>query len=430
MMLLVYQLIYPLIALAVLAHLIGSGRGRALREGWADLRERLGIPPPRTLKGLSGATTVWVHAASVGEVMAAAPLIRRILAEPDPPKILITTSTVSGRIRAGRLPGVTAALLAPIDFYPAVRAFLNRTAPKSLILVETELWPMTLRLALNRGLAVGIVNGRITPRAFRRYRWLAGFWRPLLSGFAKAAVQTLADIERFAALGVPQEALSCAGNMKYDLDPPAEKDLLEARERLEALGWKDAPIWTAGSTRRGEEKQILDAHRQAAEKLPGLRLILAPRHPERADEVAAILRERGLKFVRWSEPLPSQADPECLLVDALGALGALYPAGRAAFVGGSLVPVGGHNLLEPALAGLPVLFGPHTESAQSVAESLEKSGGGTRVTGAASLAEALSQLLGEPSRLAAAGEPALRTAKSFAGATERSFAHLKPLFRV
>ncbi len=429
MMLLVYQLIYPIIALIVLIHLIVSGRGRALRESWGDLRERLGIAPPRLFEPLKGATTLWIHAASVGEVMAAAPLIRRILAEPDAPKILMTTSTVTGRIRAGRLPGVAAALLAPIDFYPAVAAFLNRAAPKSLILVETELWPMTLRLARGRGLALGIANGRITPRAFRRYRWLAAFWKPLLGGFSKAAVQTQADIERFAALGVPEEALSAAGNMKYDLDPPPEKALLEARKRLEALGWKDSPIWTAGSTRPGEEEQILDAHRKAAEKLPGLRLILAPRHPERAEAAAAILRARGLKFVRWSEPLPSQADPECLLVDALGALGALYPAGRAAFVGGSLVPVGGHNLLEPALAGLPVLFGPHTESTQSVAEALVNSGGGIRVTGAGSLADALSRLLGEPSRLTAAGEKALRTAKSFAGATERSFEHLKPLFQ-
>lgn len=430
MMLLVYQLIYPVIALIVLIHLSVSGRGRALRESWGDLKERLGIAPPRLFEPLKGATTVWVHAASVGEVMAAAPLIRRILAEPDPPKILITTSTVTGRIRAQRLPGIAAALLAPIDFYPAVAAFLKRAAPKSLILVETELWPMTLRLALNRGLAVGIVNGRITPRAFRRYRWLTRFWKPLLSGFSKAAVQTSADIERFAALGVPKEVLSAAGNMKYDLDPPAEKDLREAKERLEALGWKDAPIWTAGSTRRGEEQQVLDAHRKAAEKLPGLRLILAPRHPERAEEAAGILRERGLKFVRWSEPLPSQADPECLLVDTLGALGALYPAGRAAFVGGSLVPVGGHNLLEPAMAGLPVLFGPHTESTPSVAEELVNSGGGTRVSDAASLAEALSRLLGDPAHAQAQGRKALRTAKSFAGATERSFEHLRPLFQL
>lgn len=423
--LLAYQLLYPVIALAVLLKLLLAGRGKALREGLPDIRQRCGLLPAAALSS-DEERTIWVHAASVGEVLAAAPLIRELAKADSPSRVLLTTSTVAGRERGARLRGVSSAFLAPMDFYPAVRAFLRRVRPASLILIETELWPMTLREAARSGVALGLANGRITARAFRRYLWIRGLMRTVLESFDRAAVQSEEDAERFESLGMPAEAVTCAGNMKYDLPSPPESDLEAARERFRKLGWTGCRTWTAGSTRRGEEALVLDAQRAAREKLPGLRLVLAPRHPERTEEVAGILRDRGVRFSLWSDPPPSKP-PECLLVDTMGVLPPLYAAADAAFVGGTLVPVGGHNILEPAILERPVLFGPHTSSLSSVAEALKDAGGGRVATDGPSLARELLAFLSDDEDLRGAGRAARAASKRFTGATRRTLEHLGPL---
>ncbi|MFH1724158.1 MAG: 3-deoxy-D-manno-octulosonic acid transferase [Elusimicrobiota bacterium] len=427
MSLLLYQIVFPLIGLMILARMLLAGRGGAIREGAPDIRQRLGLLSPEERARLGDGPVAWFHAASVGEVRAAAPLLRMLAAAADRPRILVTTSTVSGREHARKLPEVDLAVLAPMDFFPAVSAFLRRARPRSLVLIETELWPMTLWAARRRGIRLGIANGRITERAFSRYRWIRGIMARLLSGFERAAVQTGADAERYKALGLPPAATKRTGNLKYDQQLPSEEAVAKARERLAGLGWAEDPCWVAGSTRRGEEAIVLEAHKKAVREIPRLRLILAPRHPERSQEVESLLRAGGLRCVRWSQLLPFQADPECILIDALGVLGSLYPVGRAAFVGGTLVPVGGHNLLEPALAGVPVLFGPHTASVRKVAQELERSGGGRVAQDAAGLATALTDLLLNESDRRVAGTRARRAAMRFSGATERTFEHLRPL---
>lgn len=424
MSLLLYQLLFPLIALGVLGRLVLAGRSRSLRESLADLRERLGLPSEDALKGLEG-PLIWVHAASVGEMLAAAPLLRELGSLEPKPAVLVTASTRTGREKARSLPGAAAAMLAPMDFYPAVALFLSRVRPHALILIETELWPMTLALASRRGVRLGLANGRMTSRAFGRYRLGRLLFAPLMARLERAGLQTADDELRYVAMGLDPRAAAVTGNMKYDLSPPSESAIAEAGARLKAL-WGDAPRWVAGSTRPGEEEAILKAHRRAAERVPGLKLVLAPRHPERAEEVAALLKAAGLSYRLWSAS-KGAGSPECLLIDELGALGALYGAGDVAFVGGTLVPVGGHNVLEPAFLGRPVLFGPHTESVADPARALESSRGGRLVRDDSQIADALAGWLAPSEDGREAGRRAQEAARSFAGATRRTLEHLRPL---
>lgn len=431
MILWLYQALFPLVILGVLLRLVLLGRGAILREGLAELRQRLGLPSREELGALveEGRPSLWVHAASVGEVRAAEPLLRRLAAAPDAPRMVVTTSTVAGRERARAAIPEVPAVLAPMDFHPCVRAFLRRIRPAGLVLVETELWPMTLLLCRGAGIPAALVNGRVTPRAFGRYRLLGGWTRSWLEGFRTACVQTRGDADRLAALGMPASVISVEGNMKYDAQPPASERVEYASSVLGRLGWGEDPVWVAGSTRRGEEGLLLEAHALLRRAAPRARLVLAPRHPERAEEAVTELSSRGESFIRWSElesGRPPASPPGVLLLDRLGMLGPLYAAGRAAFVGGTLVPVGGHDLLEPARFSVPVLFGPHDSSVRETAEALIEAGGGRRVGTPAELASVLEDLLLRPGAALDGGAKALAVARSLSGATDRTLLSLSP----
>ena len=414
-----YQLLYPLVVLGALARVARARRWGAFREGLADAAERLGRPP---FSG-SGAPVLWVHAASVGEVTA----LRHLLTRWGHMRVVVTCMTAAGREKARALPGVSAAFLAPADFYPCVSSFLSRVRPAALICAESELWPMTLVAAAGRGLGIALVNACLSERSAARWALATGLSRRALAGVRRAAYQSEEDRARFESLGVPRAAGSVTGNTKYDLKAPPPEAVASAKERIGTL-FAGAPVWTAGSTRPGEEALVLAAHAKARERVPGLKLILAPRHPERAGELAVLLKEAGLPFVRWSELLPFSNAPEVLLVDTMGALGALYGLGAAAFVGGTLVPgSGGHNVLEPAAAGVPVLFGPHIEAVRYEARALQMRQGCIQAADAAALAEGLVGLFQDPARRKALGAAARATAESFQGATDRAFDWLLPV---
>lgn len=413
-----YQLLYPLVALAALARVAGAGRWGAFREGWTDLAERLGRPD---WKGKG--RPVWVHAASVGEVRGAAPVIARLSGRP----VVVTCSTAAGRAEARATPGVTAAFLAPADLWPCAAGFLSRVRPAALLNAESEIWPMILLLARRRKVRVALLNACLSERSGRRWLWGRSLAALALGGIERAAYQSSEDRARFEALGVPSKAGSVCGNPKHDLALPSADAVAAGAARVKEL-FGGAPCWTAGSTRPGEEELALEAHRAAAAKVPGLRLILAPRHPERSGDVAALLRRGGIPFARWSEPLPFSSSPQVLLVDAMGVLSSLYPAGLAAFVGGTLVAgSGGHNVIEPAAAGVPVLFGPHTDAVSVESAALEQAQGGRRVPDAAALAEAVVALAQDPAARATAARRAREAASSFTGAGDRVFAWLSPL---
>ena len=417
------NLLFPLGALAIVLGFLISPRRRVLLSLADELRERFGGVTADQLKALAGRPVLWVHAASAGEVAAAAILLERLKGGDKPPAVVMTCTTMTGRQKAAGLACVDLATLAPLDCWPAVSRFLGAVKPYGLILVETELWPQTIALAHARGLRIGLVNGRMTERSFIRYRMLRSCARPFLRMICRLAVQTEADAQRFSDLGVDPGSVRVVGNMKYDLLKPAAKDA-EVASRLSALGWDGAAIWVAGSTHPGEEELVLAAYRSARKKTPDLKLVLAPRHPERAAQAARTLEEAGLPFRSWSQA-PARAD--CLLLDVLGVLPLVYPFAAVSFVGGTLVPVGGHNLLEPAIAGTPVLFGPNTGHTREVARLLESAGVGFCCSDAAALSGALDDLLGDRARCLELGRQARGLAESLQGAVERTSSYLSPV---
>ncbi|HVE13189.1 MAG TPA: glycosyltransferase N-terminal domain-containing protein [Elusimicrobiota bacterium] len=418
-LLILYQLLYFPLACGVLLAMVLRGRAKSLRESPGDFAERLGLAPRRL------DSPVWLHAASVGEAIAAGALAAELKRRGLP--LVVTTTTVAGRRKALEL-GLDARL-APIDLFLAVSPFLERIQPRCLILIETELWPTTLWLLRRQGIPVGMANARMTERSFSRYRLSCGFFRPLLGAIERAAAQTEADARRLCALGLPASGVLVAGNIKNDVPPPAPEAAERARRLLDGL-WPGRPRWVAGSSWRDEEPVLVEAQRRLAKAVPGAAWVLAPRHVERAGEVAALLKKAGISFARLSELEPSSSRPaaDCLLVDRIGELPSLYAAAEAAFVGGTLNGIGGHNVLEPAQAGRPVLFGTHVHKTSGAAQALIDGGGGFFVSDAAELAAKLELFLTDSAAARSAGVKARGVAQSLAGAAARAAEHLAPLW--
>jgi 3-deoxy-D-manno-octulosonic-acid transferase len=352
---------------------------------------------------------LWLHAVSVGEVGVAATLARAL---PPQTPLLITTVTPTGQARARSLfvpdkpplgvrPAETAYL--PFDLGFAVRRFYDRFAPRALVLVEGDYWPLVLREARRRGLPVAVVNGRVGDRSFARLRRLRPLLGPLFSGVDRFGVQTGDDRDRLVTLGIPPERITVTGNLKYESPEPPRKPEIEEALRGLAGG---RPILLAGSTMAGEEEQVLAAHQAAGGGARAL-LVLAPRHPERWNEADSLLRSRGLSVVRRSA-FPATGSPEVVLLDSLGELAGLYRIAAAAFIGGTLVPTGGHNPLEPARFGVPVAAGPSMHNFREMAGQLDRAGAWRRAADARALGEIWKEWLDDP---AAAREQGARAAR-------------------
>jgi 3-deoxy-D-manno-octulosonic-acid transferase len=327
------------------------------------MSERLGSVPDEVKGRLAGRRKVWwVHAASAGEVNGLAPFLEEVAARPDAPHIVLTTTTAAGREAAKRLRPVTHACLAPVDIYPCVRRFIRSIKPERLLLTETEIWPTTILQSRRLGLRPVLVNARMTVRSRSRYGLIKPLLRPALESLHLVCAQTQPDADRFAGLGGRNVVVT--GNTKYDAGGPAEMTE-QARIQFRLLGLEGKRLFVAGSTHPVEEDAVLAAFLQARSLGAELTLVLAPRHAERAHESLQALKDAGLKPALWSKGLTPGSD--CVLVDVMGVLPSLWPRAAAGFVGGTLVKVGGHNLLEPALAGCPVLFGPHTWTLEHVA---------------------------------------------------------------
>jgi 3-deoxy-D-manno-octulosonic-acid transferase len=341
--------------------------------------------------------------------------------------VVASTMTFTGRDLLGRIRPQLPCALAPLDHPWTVEAALRRVRPSALALVETELWPSWIAAAHRRCVPVVVVSGRISDRSFPRYRRIGRWLRPILERIAAIGARSAADAERFRALGASPEKVQVTGDLK--LEPSGEPASL-AEDLKSLLG--QVPLIVAGSTHEGEESALLEV--LAAVEQAGLRasLVLAPRHPERFDATEALARRAGRAVRRRSGlELHPLAEGEVLLLDSMGELPALYARAAVAFVGGSLVPVGGHNLLEPILAGQPVLFGPHTENAREAADLALRTGAGRRVADGADLAGAAIAALRDPAswrERAEAGRQALeqhrgtaaRSAKLITSARDRS----------
>jgi 3-deoxy-D-manno-octulosonic-acid transferase len=374
------------------------------------LRERLGSLPP----GAPAGGPVWVHAVSVGEVKAARPFVRELRRrEPELP-VALSTSTPAGFETALREFPDLYVFHAPVDFAPVVRRVVRRLRPRLLVLMELEAWPSLLRVVDDAGAGLAIVNGRITASSFRNYRrWR--WWLPEFERLDLVAAQDEAIAQRFAELGVARERLHVTGNLKHELTTPPPPAAVTALGTALGLDGR-LPLFVAGSTHEGEDALALAAWR-AAGGAERCRLLLAPRHMKRVPDVERLLRREGLAVARRSAG-PASDPGAVLLLDTLGELEAVFGLASVVFLGGSLVPVGGHNVLEPAAAGRPVLVGPHLESCRLEAELLQRAGGLRVVADARELGEALSGLLADATAREAMGTAAREAAAGLRGAAE------------
>lgn len=352
--------------------------------------ERLGLSLPRL--SVRQGPTLWIHALSVGEVTSALPLVKAIRESIRPAQIVFTASTRSGKELAERLivPHADLVLFSPLDFPCAVRRYLDAIRPSCFILVETDFWPNWLRQLQRRNVPCLLVNGRISEQSFAAYRRFAFFFRPMFRRFSLLSMQTAQERDKMLALGIPAERLVCFGNLKYDLPArqAAPPDLAAAHDHH--------PVWVCGSTHPGEEELIFAAFQKiagATSCIRPLRLILAPRKIERGKELVKLARSFGLNAVLRSSG-DAGAESRVLILDTIGELAACYGFARLAFIGGSLADEGGHNPIEAAAQGVPVLFGPHMEDFAEIARDLVACGGAKTVT-AESLAETAAAILSD-----------------------------------
>jgi 3-deoxy-D-manno-octulosonic-acid transferase len=406
---LAYTLLLYLVLPLVLLRLWWRGiRAPAYRQRWA---ERLGRFAPPTRQG-----GLWVHAVSVGEVQAVAPLLRRLReARPELP-LTITTTTPTGSARVRALFGdALFHVYLPYDLSFALHGFLQRVRPQLLMLVETEVWPNLLAACERRGIATVLANGRLSERSLRGYRKLGPLAREAFASIDAVAAQADADAQRFIAAGVPAERVAVTGSIKFDTRIPAS---VEEQAQVLRRQWGDRPVWVAASTHEGEDELLLEAHRRLREQLPDALLVLVPRHPERFDSVAGLCTRQGLAPVRRSAAQIPQPECQVFIGDTMGELPVLLGAADAAFFGGSLVPVGGHNMLEASAQGVPVVFGPHVFNFASISQLLLAEGAAQQIHDVAALAQLLGHWLGDASLRASIGERGRRVVEANRGALE------------
>ena len=403
-------------------------RGRP-RGYW---RERMGLLPECFGRGKEiGEGAIWIHAVSVGETLAVAGLISEMNRRFPGRLVYLSHVTPTGRAAGeARIPHVAGRFFLPLDWKWASRRIFHRLQPAMLILAETELWPNLLSAARETGTPVVLVNARLSDRSLRGYRRFRFFFRRSLASIDHVFAQTERDAERFRELGVPAHNITVAGNLKSDMKPPQSNDFTrEARRAMNESG--RGPVLVAGSTMLGEEPAVLRAWDAIRESCPRAFMVLAPRHPERFEEVARLLENQNRKFVRRTA-LDTAGfgreilGPDILLLNTIGELAGVYQLADAAFVGGSLVATGGHNPLEPAFWGRPVLFGPHMDAFRDLAEQFVASGAAFQVGSADELAARVVELFTSPVLRQTMGSRAQSVLQSSAGATARVIDALAP----
>ncbi|NNA57441.1 lipid IV(A) 3-deoxy-D-manno-octulosonic acid transferase [Pseudomonas koreensis] len=374
---------------------------------------------------------IWVHAVSVGESIAAAPMIRALLQRYPQLPITVTCMTPTGSERIQALfagePRIQHCYL-PYDLPCAAARFLDRAQPKLAVIMETELWPNHIHQCAKRGIPVALANGRLSERSARGYGRLRKLTAPMLAEMSLFAVQTEAEARRFRDLGARAETVEVTGSIKFDLtiDPQLLQRANELRGQWQAL---ERPVWIAASTHEGEDEVVLDAHRRLLANYPNALLILVPRHPERFNSVFELCQREGFATVRRSTGANVEANTSVLLGDTMGELLFLYALADSAFVGGSLVPNGGHNLLEPAALAKPVLSGPHLFNFLDIAAQLREAGALAEVDDAEGLAVEVQRLFELPRDAQRMAEAGLAVMRRNQGALQRLLDGLGKLIR-
>lgn len=425
-MYLLYSLLYSVGFLALLPLFIVD----AFRHGkyLAGFRERMGrVPRPET----QGRPVIWLHCVSVGEAQAARPIARAIMEAYPTHALAVSTTTVTGQQVAREVFGTEAAAVFyfPYDWAWTVRRSLKKVNPAAVLIMETELWPNFLRECRRRRVPAAVINGRLSERSFRRYRMVPGFTARVVNDLRLAAMQTEADADRMRGLGLPPERVFVPGNMKFDAETdPGDLALTDALQRRFSFG-DGRPLLLAASTHAPEERLILEAFKllRSTHGNDAVRLLIAPRHKERFEEVASLLDSSGFRWARRSaEPTTDDPSSDVILLDSIGELRAVYTLATVVFVGGSITPTGGHNILEPAAARACTVTGPHTSNFKAIVEAFLEAGAlvqlpdlpEEKMPGA--LSETIGGLLADEGRRSSMAEKGLRVLETNRGATART----------
>lgn len=418
------RFIYILLAYLVAPLWIGTLAIRGFRDKthWHGFSQRFGLGAAVAGK------SIWVHAVSVGEVQAAVPLVEALLARFPGIPLVLTTVTPTGRARAEAIFKERVDVrYVPIDWPGSVRRFFQRVQPRLAVILETEIWPNLYQRCGALGVPLVLASARISPRSVNRYRRLVGLFRETLSHGIFIAAQSQEDAERFRSIGASPERTHVVGNIKFDFGYPPD---MEARgHALRQMLGPNRPVWVAGSTHEKEEELLLAAHRRIRERFNHALLVLVPRHPPRFGDVATLLGEHGLRYVRRTSAKPVTPDTEVYLLDTLGELPPFYAAGDVAYVGGSLgiEHVGGHNLLEPAALSLPIVAGPHNFNSADIARMLVERQALQIVHDPEQLARVIGTLLADPTKRATMGAAGRKTVDDNRGAVKRLMEFLEPL---
>jgi len=376
---------------------------------------------------ISGATkTIWLHAVSVGEIQAAIPLVRALQTAYPDDQILVTTVTPTGAAHARRVFGAAVQhRYLPYDIPICISRFLNSINPAVMLVMETELWPNLFKQCRDRGIPVAIINARLSARSARRYRLLTGFTRQLLGQVSLIACRSAMDAQRFQALGATDEQIKITGNIKFDLEIHDSNRDKSNIIRQQLLG--NRPVWIAASTHQGEEEMVLSAHRDVLRVFPEALLVLAPRHPERSAEIRALIENHDFSVISHSSGAHCPAETNVIyLLDTLGELRGFFDRVDVVFMGGSLVDVGGHNMLEPAASGRAILTGPHVYNFEEIARELFLIRGALITRTAPELARQVIMLLSDEQERTAMGGRAREFVHQSRGSTDRVMLLISP----
>ncbi|MGF1754902.1 lipid IV(A) 3-deoxy-D-manno-octulosonic acid transferase [Vibrio makurazakiensis] len=416
----VYTLLLIFIAPFLLFGLYKKKEGKpSIGHRW---REHFGITP----KLASNQKPIWIHAVSVGESIAVTPLIKAIKQQNPNQVVVVTTTTPTGAEQIEKLGDLVEHRYMPIDFSFAIKGFLKVVRPSQLLIMETELWPNTLRTVANADIPITVLNARLSERSYKHYAKVQRLFDLLANNLSHILCQHQDDADRFLRLGVAEDKISITGSLKFDIDV-SNSNIQEGQNLRRTLGI-DRPVWIAASTHQGEDEQIISAHQQILEKVPSALLILVPRHPERFISVTKLCQGNGLSTISRTSQEVVTGDTEVYLGDTMGEMMALIAASDICFMGGSLIgdKVGGHNLLEPAALGKPTLTGPSYYNFLDITQQLTRVKATTVVSDSTQLAEQLTHLFSNSQLRLRMGNSALQVVKQNQGALKKTLHAILP----
>lgn len=416
-------LLYDIVVWLTALFLVPCYLLRGLLQGKVrrGIRERLGFFANDRFTGYDERQVFWIHAVSVGETRAAIPLIKALRSQYPQAVLLLSNVTETGHAIAQGVKEVDERLFFPLDASWVVRRVLQRVKPDHVLIVETELWPNFIRQCHRLQIPIQLVNGRISDRSFPRYRRVKPLLQPLLEQLTGYCMQSQMDAERIAQLGAPSELITVTGNLKFDMESTLPPDLSPQQLRSEFGLDLQSKIWVAGSTHSGEEEQVVAAYQRLLETHSDLLLILVPRHPERCKSVSDLLTNATLPWrLRSQHSEQPLSHGGVLLVDTIGEMLKFYHMAELVFVGGSLVPTGGHNILEASLLRKAVVFGEHMHNFREIAALIEKAQGAGRVSDGDALFDLVDSLLRTPEKCQQMGEKSWSLLQENAGASHKT----------